>query len=925
MDSYTSTSYIHTDPAPDAVPPTPERPEAGRGRSVAVTVAVLAGIFAALCIIVGVGVSLLRGANENPAWRTFRAVMPGAEVVESFLTTGGMVQSEGYFSANVIPTVPEDRPLVYSVAFGMDPLGQMAAMLELYSGEECIGDASVFLTPERLDVSSETLLGGSYGVALEGLARRLEASLLAPDSGFKYALDEETFEALLELARAFDTTVTETETGDPDAITVGEVEALLSDILTRLGEVEGLQQTEERRDVVLMDGTYKLKVYTYTADEAYLLAILDFLGDEWRKNDELERVARAYLRSAFVTEEITEAELDEMEDAAYDALSTMVYDVLEALEEAIEENHMVLTLEMAVKSSYLVAFDLVLAIHPEADNGPLLEARPTPGLLDAEDATSGDDSASTASEDALTLSLRFSSAPAQNPDFTVSLFLREEGEVTDEMVFSRTDTEEATRKLSTWEWAVYEYGAGLRHTEERAALVFEWRPDLAYTATITATSARGPYREEVAPEHREETMRITADGFLYLDRTTWEVSLEYLSLYEAEAEETVIYTGEDLYVYLLIDASSEPVVSDIEAGIDPLTLSDTELIQHMEDFDGRFETFRQAVNEAVGETVFTPGYELVLSGEIPVDEYMKFCSLDSKTGNWVVISTGEDATTMTIYKPDGKNATPIVTVPLDGPVADMSADGGRIALSYELRNTRCDGTVHIFDAADGKKLAAYDIIDFPYDDNGNYDYIDCVGLDGDHLFLTTADQHTAIYMVNAATGKIIKVIAEYYQPTFVIDREYHYLFAVEQGVSYAGGGFFDTQTGEQLARIGIDGYIQSEPYTAGGYVFLEDIYFDWSGAPSNPLENVLESTQGIPGYVLRMDERIHVYMTMDESLETVMTEIYTVDGTCVDILDEVYSEVYPIGDGRYMVHIIDAYGESSAILSLEENWSILRD
>ncbi len=917
MDTYDSGFAITSAPAPEPAP-TP-RPEAGRGKAAAVTVAILAGIFAALCILIGVGAGHLRAANESPVWRTLRAVVPGVEVVENFLHTGGVVSVEGSLGDAIIPTVPADKNFGFLAEFCVDQRGRMQVGAELYSGEDALGDLSVFFGEKGLSVNSASLLDGELAVPFAGVAERLEQSVFAPDSGSSYAMDAESFEALLEMARIYDTTLeamTPDET-DPDAVSLAEVDAVLNDILTRLKAVEGLEKDEERREVELLDRTVKAKVYTYRADEQYVLAVLNFLRTEWQNNDELERIIRAGLRSTVTAEGGTEADLDKAVDKAYANLSTRFHAAIRDVEKAYDGVALAITLEAAVKSNYLVAADLSFAISPA-------EGEDTAKAAETAPATDGTADAAEHPANGITATLRLTSDPSENPSFTLDLYTYADGKTTDRVTASRTDVEEVARNLSTWELASYEYSYDLPHVEERVAFVFEHRPSGAYSASLTRTSARGPFRESVLPSHRKETLTVTAEGKFYLDNRFLNLELDRLTVtnHEVEDGKTLTYAEDDLYLYLSIAATTltaPPLSADAP---DPLTMSEEELNTRLADFDERFVTFRRAVNEALGMEVFKPNYVPAFSGELAVTDSMTHYAADAQTGHVILITTAGETSQMTIYDPSGAAMKELYTVKLDRAVAAMDADGGRIVLSYKATDKiRQDGDIHVFSAEDGRRLDTFTVKRYY---SSNLDYIDDLALDGEHLFYTTEDQSTSIVMVDVTNGRELRDLGRYYQPAFTLDRPTHRLFSAEHGVSSTSCGLFDTVTGARLATWGIRDYSYAVPYMTGSHILLGDVYLDMNCEEVNPVASVTESFVGRPVAVLRMDDLLHAYLTRTGE-DKFMTELYTAAGQPMAVYDATCVSLTPCGEQRYIALISDGDSYRLCILQLEEKWLLFSD
>lgn len=132
---------------------------------------------------------------------------------------------------------------------GMEASGKIAVSPEmvvsigarLLLNGECSADLTGYAGPEAVVLES-SFLSKAYGVALADLAENLKGSIFAPDSGSQFALDEDSYNSLLELLSG-ETAV---------AAVSGENAGVLTDAFSVLGEAVG-QAANDISDKLAME------------------------------------------------------------------------------------------------------------------------------------------------------------------------------------------------------------------------------------------------------------------------------------------------------------------------------------------------------------------------------------------------------------------------------------------------------------------------------------------------------------------------------------------------------------------------------------------------------------------------------------------------------------------------------------------------
>lgn len=115
---------------------------------------------------------------------------------------------------------------VVLAAEGMEVSGKIAVSPEmvmsvgarLLFGGESFADLTAYVGPEAIALEGSSL-SNAYGVALADLAENLKSSIFAPDSGSQFALDEDTYNAILELLSGETALATATGVDDIGALT----------------------------------------------------------------------------------------------------------------------------------------------------------------------------------------------------------------------------------------------------------------------------------------------------------------------------------------------------------------------------------------------------------------------------------------------------------------------------------------------------------------------------------------------------------------------------------------------------------------------------------------------------------------------------------------------------------------------------------
>ncbi len=945
-------------------------PEPGRGKRTAAVILILAAIFAALCILVGGIVSTLRAQNENPAWRTLRAVLPGGEVLDCLLTVGGDITLEGTVGQAVLPTVPADKPFGFSTQLQYNREGELFMGSALYSGDELIGDAALLVGADGLELYSETLLGECLSLPFEGMSARLEQSVLAPTGGSAYALDEATFDALMELARACDPAVTATD--DATARTE-ELRTLLTDAFTKITEAAGehLTVTEERRRVSLLDRTTKADVYTVTFTDAYLSALLEAAATEWRENEQLSALLKDTIRQSLATQSLSDAEADRAVEDAYEALSETVLNAMEELQERLGQSPLTCIAEAAIKSNYLVSLTVTITVGESVESD-------TADKSEIAIETNTDTDTAEHPATGVTFSLLFTSDPDDDPAFELTYATYKDDLQTAGFRAEQAETAESGCTVRTLTVHEDTFNTSGRLDETATTqLIFEHRNSGAYTFEWIESATEHDYD---ADSTTEELFRLTAEGSCYAGSRYLDITLKRLEILDrtasdgdeaaddmisdsfvdslvgdmaattTETESTdgdetevvdgrhLVYAEEDLYLNLMIEAGDPTMVSldtgDAATTSDPLTWSESELDDRLVQFEAAYTEFRQDVNESLGMMVFQPDYTADFTASHTLDGTVTHMAFDAETERLFIVHTGNGQTTLDAY--DIHTMQPVGSIPLADAVIALDADGGRVVLAYvpDKSNPARDRAVWLFDAATctasgSITVLEYDPLEIEYGITGS---IGTLAVDGDRLYAAETDQWCKIVCYDLSTGQSLPLSFDttltIYQPQFTLDREHHVLCLTEVGISTTTMRALDSLTGELLGEVSYRDYNDTAAYADGTHFGSNGTFMGLDGqAVTDPLAGIRETTTATIGAILRMDDRIHAYLTVDIDTDgaTVRTEIYSAHGDGILITDDTITSLIPLSDMRYLATVTDGTTASLVVMELTEVWDILPD
>lgn len=188
------------------------------------------------------------------------------------------------FSLVAVPASAESgtysAELVFSME-GMDISGKLAldtdnlllgVIAGIGSGGATLMDAAVYLGLQAI-VADSALIGGAYGFDLSSIKENLPKSIFAPDSGSSYALDQETYDQVMDILNQ-DFTQIISDDSSIDTSAVGEAASVLAEALTEsASQVASMLTMETANATEIVNGVaVDASLMRITADSQALIA-----------------------------------------------------------------------------------------------------------------------------------------------------------------------------------------------------------------------------------------------------------------------------------------------------------------------------------------------------------------------------------------------------------------------------------------------------------------------------------------------------------------------------------------------------------------------------------------------------------------------------------------------------------------------------
>lgn len=220
------------------------------------------------------------------------------------------IPSMGYYSSG--STGSFDIKLVSDAENSAGMVQVKGQVLE--SGED---SAALYYSPKELVLDCGSALPDVYGVDLVNLKSNLAKSILAPDSGSRYALDEDSYNAILSSLES----TSKASTLPAEAGALGEkYGALFVKTMCEEGEV-----SKNSDSVDVGSSSIRANVVTVTLDAPALAAVMSDLNDEAQRDADLH---------SFFTKIAEEAH---MAEGGNESVSEMVDSLFQEMDDGVSE------------------------------------------------------------------------------------------------------------------------------------------------------------------------------------------------------------------------------------------------------------------------------------------------------------------------------------------------------------------------------------------------------------------------------------------------------------------------------------------------------------------------------------------------------------------------------------------------------------
>ncbi len=392
---YVDEAVVVTPDAAEQTPPAQPQPPAGAVRqkkpwnkriilAAVAAVAVLALIVVVIVSAVGnspvklVGDSIgnaLSSAGDNELLATMEKALEGGSFAME-LPVNDLTQwlFYGYGS----PTVGEDGAAgTLSVKAYTDlPNGNLALTAQApFAGEALNASFYVDADQGTVALSLPELLDDTYGVNVKKLRQTLPESFLAPNSG-SFALDEETFDQLLQQLEQFDGDVQKQNEALVKQVRK-TADKLLSELLKNVEEYAEIEKTND--EVTFVSSTAKVTRVQIAIDGAAMSKILKTTCKWAYESKDVEQtvtdICEQYAAQLAAALEEPTADAKELAEEFYDDLYDMI-DMCDEIEDAWEDTELALEFYITKSGKRLVKLDVQLEGDGE-DTQLTLTAGPT--------------------------------------------------------------------------------------------------------------------------------------------------------------------------------------------------------------------------------------------------------------------------------------------------------------------------------------------------------------------------------------------------------------------------------------------------------------------------------------------------------------------------------------------------------------------
>ncbi|MBQ8447867.1 MAG: hypothetical protein IJX27_02920 [Clostridia bacterium] len=306
----------------------------------------LVALVVSACVLVGGGVAAGVAINNNQPENVAKDAVLG--VIKDFtereeinpiynMVQGGSLEAS---LGEVTFVEGEERNTVKTPVSGKMYFGKKALMLENFSadieGVKIAGD--VYISNDLVYVNEEEFLGGAYGFTLEDAIDDIEDSILNPDSGSKYAIDREMYDAMIALLEEIQEVDNEEFKKDVEKIGKKYMDKLWKAVCKHA-------EFESETDKVKLNGDKtSVRVVTITIDNDAVAGIVETMYEFLEDDDSIEKFLEKYedyFDVAFdyfvaIGLPVSEGDILDMYEDAIDEIGDNIDDIVESIEDGSE-------------------------------------------------------------------------------------------------------------------------------------------------------------------------------------------------------------------------------------------------------------------------------------------------------------------------------------------------------------------------------------------------------------------------------------------------------------------------------------------------------------------------------------------------------------------------------------------------------------
>lgn len=324
---------------------------------------ILALVIAIAVVVCGVTTTVVAVVANTPENVAVKAVMGALEdfvereEIEPIynMLTGGSVEASMTEITYGDGENEESMDIVLSGKIYFD-LEKEAIMLEKIKAEmEGVDvEGSAYISKDFLYINEENYLGGAYGVSVKDLADELKDSIFNPENDSEYALDEETFDSIIESLEAL-------EKADFDKMQK-DAEKILNKYIKKFWSIvcDHAEFESETKEVKLGGERKTARVITVTIDGEIMADIIEDMYKFIAKDDSVVKFLEKYEDQLSA---LSENALNTDDDSLADLYKDFVDDLEESVDDAIssienEEGELCIEIITPKSSSKLLGFNV---------------------------------------------------------------------------------------------------------------------------------------------------------------------------------------------------------------------------------------------------------------------------------------------------------------------------------------------------------------------------------------------------------------------------------------------------------------------------------------------------------------------------------------------------------------------------------------